>query len=175
MPHQLCWLLTHQPQLRRSIVCRTWQKFPKVKKKKEKKFSGRTHAVAVVITFFLLSSHVTSHLPILLKFSQSALPFYFVSFFSCFESHNHPLFFFYIMWGALGLWATWHLMWIYYSVLKLETTFWNFKFQLYMLLFVNKNNVFIFIIIISFLLLSSKSFFFISPCLLLLLMLKFKY
>ena len=66
--------------------------------KEKKKFKGRTHAVAVVITFFLLSSHVTSHLPILLKFSQSALPFYFVSFFSCFESYYHPLFFFYIMW-----------------------------------------------------------------------------
>ena len=152
MPHQLCWLLTHQPQLRRSIACRTWQKFPKVKKEKKKKkeFSGWTHVIAVVITFFLLSSHVIGHLPVLLKFSQSTLPFYFISF-SCFESHYHHLFFFYIMWWALGLWATWHLMWIYCSVLKLETTFWNFKFQLYMLSFVNKNNVFnIIIIIISF-------------------------
>ena len=41
----------------------------KEKKKREEDFSGRTHAVVVVITFFLLSSHVTSHLPILLKFS----------------------------------------------------------------------------------------------------------
>ena len=70
-------------------------------KEKKKEFSGRTHAVVVVITFFLLSSHVTSHLPILLKFSYSALPFYFISLFSCFESYYHPLFiylFFYIMW-----------------------------------------------------------------------------
>ena len=66
-------------------------------KEKKKEFSGRTHVVAVVITFFLLSSQVVGHLPILLKFSQSALPFYFVSFFSCFKSYYYPLFFFYIM------------------------------------------------------------------------------
>ena len=69
----------------------------KEKKKREEDFSGRTHAVVVVITFFLLSSHVTSHLPILLKFSYSALPFYFISLFSCFKSYYYPLFFFYIM------------------------------------------------------------------------------
>ena len=67
-------------------------------KEKKKEFSGRTHVVAVVITFFLLSSQVVGHLPILLKFSQSALPFYFVSFFSCFKSYYLPFFFFYIMW-----------------------------------------------------------------------------
>ena len=66
-------------------------------KEKKKEFSGRTHVVAVVITFFLLSSQVVGHLPILLKFSQSALPFYFVSIFSCFKSYYYPLFFFYIM------------------------------------------------------------------------------
>ena len=38
-------------------------------KKQKKEFSGKTHVVAVVTTFFLFSSHITNHLPILLKFS----------------------------------------------------------------------------------------------------------
>ena len=100
------------------------------------------------ITFFLLSSHVADHLPILLKFSQSALPFYFVSFFSCFESYYHPLFFFSCEFTVVF----WNLKQLF--------EFLNFNYTCFHLLI--KIMCLFLLFQLVFLLLSSKSFFYIT-------------
>ena len=178
MPHQLCWLLTHQPQLRRSIVCRTWQKFLKVKKKKEK------NLVAELMPLPLLSLFSYCHLtsPVISLYYSSFLNLPYLSISSP-SSHvlscTTILYFSFILCGSCGL--------LVYEPpdisCEFTVVFWNLK-QLFEILNFNYTCfhllikimclfllLFFFIVTIQIFIL----FIFISPSLLLLLMLKFKY
>ena len=162
MPHQLCWLLTHQPQLRRSIACRTWQKFPKVKKEKKKK-----NLVVELTSLPLLSLfscyHLTSSVISLYYSSFLSLPYLSISSPSHVLSHITIIYFSFILCGGLLVYEPPDIS------CEFTVVFWNLK-QLFEILNFNytcfhllvKIMCLLLLLLLVFLLLSSKSFFYIT-------------